>query len=268
MPHLSHFAFIVSLSALACSCTNSSQREGTNPDAGSTAETTTSSDSNATRDTTNPANDTSSKTSAGSSATRDDALVTQGDGSDATIDGAVAGDAALDAGAALVDASTDAPLSSDAASKPEDATTPNDQLHSSPLECVAIALNCGARVHHSTAELSDGNVWSGYGSSARLESGKEVLYRIDAAGCNIKVVMSQLEVDLDLFLLTSCEPNDASTTDFVSVDSELASSTPLDLQTVEQLAFTVGPANGAFFVVDGYAGAEGSYTLDVECTCR
>jgi hypothetical protein len=48
----------------------------------------------------------------------------------------------------------------------------------------------------------------------------------------------------------------------------MASATPLDLQTVETVQWTNLPDQTNYLVVDGYAGAEGSYTLELDCTCQ
>ena len=47
----------------------------------------------------------------------------------------------------------------------------------------------------------------------------------------------------------------------------VASSTPIDLQTVETVSWMNVPGRTSYVVVDGYAGAEGSYTLEVDCAC-
>ena len=46
------------------------------------------------------------------------------------------------------------------------------------------------------------------------------------------------------------------------------SSTPLDLQTVETVRWTSVPGKTDYVVVDGYAEAEGSYTIQVDCACQ
>jgi len=43
---------------------------------------------------------------------------------------------------------------------------------------------------------------------------------------------------------------------------------PLDLQTVETVRWTSVPGKTDYVVVDGYAEAEGSYTIQVDCACQ
>ena len=62
--------------------------------------------------------------------------------------------------------------------------------------------------------------------------------------------LKNLTTDLDLLLLSACDP---------IASNEMASSTPLDLQTVETIRWTNLPDQISYVVVDGYAGAEGSY---------
>jgi hypothetical protein len=81
----------------------------------------------------------------------------------------------------------------------------------------------------------------------------------DAADCQVRATLSNLTMDLDLFLLSACDPVAANLG---------ASSTPLDLQTVEALTWTNVANQTYYVVVDGYTGAQGSYTLDVACTCK
>jgi hypothetical protein len=95
---------------------------------------------------------------------------------------------------------------------------------------------------------------------SRVESGRETIYAFQAPGtCSVVANLKNLTTDLDLLLLSGCDP----------IKSNLkASSTPLDLQrTSETVSWTSSPRQGYFVVVDGYAAAEGSYTLEVDCTC-
>lgn len=78
-----------------------------------------------------------------------------------------------------------------------------------------------------------------------------------AAVCKVVATLKDLTTDLDLLLLTGCDP----------ISNRLASSTPIDLQSVETISWTNAPGVTEYFVVDGYSGAEGSYTLEVDCTC-
>jgi hypothetical protein len=128
-------------------------------------------------------------------------------------------------------------------------------------KCVdALPLKCGDRFDHSTLIQGRKNVWSGYSRTQRLESGRETIYVLEAAaGCSQAVArLKNLTVDLDLLLLTSCSP----------MSNTAAASTPLDLQTIETITFVLETGRQYYFVVDGYAGAEGTYTLEVDCMCK
>jgi hypothetical protein len=143
-----------------------------------------------------------------------------------------------------------------------DARRSDAAVRSNTDECVAIPLACGDRVSHNTVDYGAGNTWYGYDRSQRGESGKEVLYLLHAdVGCHVNAVLSELEADLDLFLLGVCEPHQSA------MPSLQASSTPIDIQTTENLVFTTTADALAFIVVEGYNGEEGSYSLEVTCEC-
>jgi hypothetical protein len=122
-----------------------------------------------------------------------------------------------------------------------------------------LPLRCGDRLNHSTLVQGRPNVWVGYDASQRWESGPETIYAFQTpATCQVVARLKNLTVDLDLFFMTSCDPKSATE----------CSSTPLDLQTIETVGFTSQPGQPYFVVVDGYNGAAGSYTLEVDCTCN
>ncbi|WP_437535130.1 hypothetical protein WME79_12850 [Sorangium sp. So ce726] len=125
---------------------------------------------------------------------------------------------------------------------------------------VALPIACGDRLNHSTTSQGRANEWSGYDRTARAESGRETVYAFSStAECTVTANLENLATDLDLLLLSACDPIRSN---------EMASSTPLDLQTVETVSWTSAPGQTFYVVVDGYAGAEGSYTLSVDCTCQ
>ena len=120
----------------------------------------------------------------------------------------------------------------------------------------ALPLRCGDRLNHSTVVDGGANAWSGYGRTARSLSGRETIYSFTSAStCTVAANLKNLTTDLDLLLLSGCDP---------LASNEMASSTPLDLQTIR---WTNLPDQISFVVVDGYAGAEGSYSLELDCTC-
>jgi len=130
-------------------------------------------------------------------------------------------------------------------------------------ECAAaLPLKCGDRVNHSTLIQGRPNLWSGYGSTQRAESGRETIYALStAADCVVNASLSNLQTDLDLLLVPACNSTSSA------VPSLKASSTPLDLQSEESFSWMNPAARVSYLVVDGYAGAEGSYTLEVACSC-
>jgi hypothetical protein len=123
-----------------------------------------------------------------------------------------------------------------------------------------LAVRCGDRFNHHTAIEGREDMWSGYGRTARAESGRETVYTFSSANtCTVTANLTNLTVDLDLLLLSTCDPISGN---------EAASSTPLDLQTVETIRWINLPDQISYLVVDGYYGAAGSYTLEVDCTCQ
>ncbi len=173
---------------------------------------------------------------------RPDAARARTDAANPTTDGDVTRDAQLDGPIEVY--SADGSLETDgAASRCPD----------------ALPLLCGDRLDHSTLVQGRANVWTGYGRSARAESGRETLYALKtSAACQVVARLKNLTVDLDLFLLTGCGP----------WSNTQASSTPLDLQTIETVSFATEAGQPYFVVVDGYAGAAGAYSLEVDCTCK
>ncbi|HET9933938.1 MAG TPA: hypothetical protein VFQ35_24710 [Polyangiaceae bacterium] len=126
----------------------------------------------------------------------------------------------------------------------------------------ALPLKCGDRLNHSTVTEGRASQWNGYNLSARAENGRETLYAFQTANrCRVVANLKNLTTDLDLFLLSRCEQESNVRS------NEAASSTPLDLQTVESVSWTNSAGAIHYVVVDGYAGDEGSYTLEVDCTC-
>ncbi|WP_437899482.1 hypothetical protein [Sorangium sp. So ce124] len=124
----------------------------------------------------------------------------------------------------------------------------------------ALPITCGDRLNHSTTSQGRANVWTGYGRTARAESGRETVYAFSSTTeCMVIAKLENLATDLDLLLLSACDPIRSN---------EMASSTPQDLQTVETVSWTSAPGQTSYLVVDGYAGAEGSYTISIDCTCR
>jgi hypothetical protein len=123
----------------------------------------------------------------------------------------------------------------------------------------ALPLKCGDSLDHSTLVQGRPNTWGIYSATQRAESGRETIYRFSTAtDCEVHVQLSNLTTDLDLLRVPTCD----------SISGDKASSTPIDLQTVETIGWSNAAGKAYYVVVDGYAGAEGSYTLAVDCACN
>ena len=108
-----------------------------------------------------------------------------------------------------------------------------------------LPLKCGDRLNHSTLVQGRANVWSGYACSERWMSGPEAIYFLQPPpGCQAAVQLKNPSADLVAFLLPSCS--------FTSSCSYINPTTD----------------QPSFVVVDGYNGAAGTYTLQVDCTCN
>jgi hypothetical protein len=122
----------------------------------------------------------------------------------------------------------------------------------------ALPLACGARLDHSTIVQGRPDTWRGYSCTQRYLSGRETVYAFRTGdACRVSVRLKNLAEDLDVFLLGDC----------TSWNCTLASSTPLDIQDVETIAFPAEADRDYPVVVDGYDGAEGSYRLETDCLC-
>ncbi len=121
-----------------------------------------------------------------------------------------------------------------------------------------IRLECGDRLNHDTAVNGQADMLSAYGCTARAESGRETIYSfVTLQRCEVEVRLSELTVDLDLFSVEDCGP----------FSEGECSSTPLDIQDGEQIAFSTLAGVPRYVVVDGYSAAEGTYAIAVDCLC-
>ena len=106
-----------------------------------------------------------------------------------------------------------------------------------------LPLQCGDRLNHNTLIQGRPNVWIGYGNSQRWMGGPEAIYLLQPpTGCQAVVQLKNFTADIGVFFLPRCDPWSAS-------------SAPVAGQP-------------SFVVVDGYDGAWGSYTLEVDCMCN
>lgn len=120
------------------------------------------------------------------------------------------------------------------------------------LDCsgaIDLSLGLGANVFAGTTVGAPNNVTT-YGCSAWNESGGEVVYRVTfPANVTWEVGLTDMTADLDLAVLDAC---DESLGCLIVVDSGV---------------FVSEPFPGEFyFVVDGYAGASGPYTITFTLT--
>jgi hypothetical protein len=118
------------------------------------------------------------------------------------------------------------------------------------LDCSnAPALVCGQSVDSTTVGLPDRR--ADYGCVPYVESGGEVVYRIDVtATTEVDIELGGLAADLDLFLLEGCDAGACA-----------GASTGV---SVERLRRCLAP--GTYFViVDGFAGAASPFRLSVAC---
>jgi hypothetical protein len=177
------------------------------------------------------------------------------DGGSSLLDSSMLEAGAFDGGS--FDASTfdagDADASADAGAG--DAGGPD----ATAFECRdALPLGCGDQLRHSTISEGQPDLWGAYSCTARGESGPETVYafRTDER-CQVTARLSELEDDIDLFVMDECDP-------FASLK---CSSAPLDLQTQELVRFQAEAGRDYVVAVDGYSGASGSYALSVNCLC-
>jgi len=91
-----------------------------------------------------------------------------------------------------------------------------------------------------------------YSCTSWTESGPEIIYELnlDTDYTSISATLSDLSTDLDIFVLASCDPDDC-----VSFGDYAAHLTGSPIQ------------HGIYYyIVDGYNGDSGSYTLELSCT--
>jgi hypothetical protein len=123
----------------------------------------------------------------------------------------------------------------------------------------ALTLLCGDHVRHSTSIEGRADTWRTYNATARAESGRETIYAFESGGdCEVTATLTNFTADLDLLLLEGCNPGSNSK----------ASATPRDIEIFETIRWTSAVGETSYLVVDGYAGAEGNYLLQLECACN
>lgn len=122
-----------------------------------------------------------------------------------------------------------------------------------------LALHCGDRWDHSTVGNGQTNALAAYACTPRALSGRETIYDLTTEkSCEVEVRLTNIDVDLNLLALVSCEPFSAGK----------CSALPLDIQDTESVTFSSPATTSTVVVVDGYDEAEGSYTIEVDCSCE
>ncbi|MGD2179140.1 MAG: hypothetical protein PVG71_15115, partial [Anaerolineae bacterium] len=115
-----------------------------------------------------------------------------------------------------------------------------------------LPLACGQQLDGNTSGRASN--LSSYTCSAWDESGPETIYAFAlAAGSNYTVAaqLSNMTVDLDVFLLSDCDAGQCLASDSYGSDTAMAGNV----------------APGTYYVaVDGYQGVAGSYALNLTCT--
>jgi len=117
------------------------------------------------------------------------------------------------------------------------------------LDCsLATVVECGADSILSSNASGQTNV-SIYGCSSWLEDGPEVVYALHILfpGTEMTASLSGMTADLDLFLLTACDPDSCV------------------VYGNESIGYTFARAGTYYLVVDGYYGAVSNYELTIDC---
>lgn len=121
--------------------------------------------------------------------------------------------------------------------------------------CAApLTIACGQQVNGDTSVYSNNHDTYSCESWPGDESGPETIYTFALGGSGsytVSVELSNLLVDLDVFLLSHCSTGQC-----------------LTAGSYHDAAFTIAdvPAGTYYIAVDGYNGMEGSYTLSLTCT--
>lgn len=127
-----------------------------------------------------------------------------------------------------------------------------------PNSCTTpIYLACGDRLSHDTRVQGRAQDWFAYGCSARGYTGRETIYEFTSnSNCGVEARLTAVDVALTLFFMKECDPIKADVCRTIASPGETAT------------ANFVATAEHAYFVaVDGADGAEGPYTLEVDCNC-
>lgn len=109
---------------------------------------------------------------------------------------------------------------------------------------------------HEGSNIGRPNIWSSYGTTSNWTGG-EVTYEISLTpGERRMITLSNLTADLDLFLATRC-----------SSDAVALSSTSVGT-TSESLTFSSSSGGTFYIIIDGWAGAQSNFVIDMTCSSQ
>lgn len=119
------------------------------------------------------------------------------------------------------------------------------------LTCVAAeSLYCGVPNNGNTTDTGSADIINAYNCTNWDETGREYVYRFNPGDVNrnVSVAISNAVADLDILILEDeCSPDSC-----IGFDGNTAN-------------FTAEAEKTYYFSVDGNSGAEGSYTINVNC---
>lgn len=120
----------------------------------------------------------------------------------------------------------------------------------------ALPIACGQTINDDNITNCQNTISGGYcGSNDYKYSGREKLYKFEVSQeQTVRIELSGLTSDLDMFLLRSCSPQDC-----------ISKSTGPGTQNYELISTTLSP--GTYYIaIDGWGGAASSYSLELTCS--
>jgi cysteine-rich repeat protein len=172
----------------------------------------------------------------------DDGNTDAGDGCSPTCRNEVCGNGILDPGEECDDGNTDDGDGCDSSCVIEAVTTCQP----------AGTISCGQTKSYDTAQAGSTNVLNGYSCVSWNESGREYAYIFDApADSNIVVELSGMNSDLDIFVIEQ-----------TGGVCDIGNCVAYGNTSAEFLAMA---GSTYYFVVDGYNGAQGPFSITVTC---
>jgi hypothetical protein len=138
----------------------------------------------------------------------------------------------------------------DAASAKKSLARPSKLARIASVDC-GTAVELGCRSAHDSSNVGLASTVDSYRCADFAETGGEVVYRFTlAAVAQVSIRLHGLSADLDLFLLSGCDP-----------DACIAASTGVSEETIVRCL----DAGTYFLVVDGFDGGASEFQLELEC---